>query len=354
MKPVALVGWSGSGALEDLERTAAGRLDAPLGGLSRLGQSLVVGAKDPVDAARRLAFLPGVEWVAVGYRFSGSEGYLGTLTRLARRYVSKGTRFRVSAQSSGSKTSSGDLVLSGNSEILSAIPGARVDERKPRARFRVCLEGQKGACGVEIVRGPGGTPTSAEWVSCLVSGGERSSAMAWMAALSGYSVRLVHSASDHASLRHVARVYSELSRRMDPRCVEAIVLEGDESPHGRLGTWLRMQDEVALAGLRPAPLSTLAGLASGFPNLAFPLLLVGEGSLRETFTSLELGRPAGNGSPGLTLEALQAGGAFRVLTFGGVEADSNEVIDSLMRETPSSGRAHRAANPSRRSRAPPP
>lgn len=352
MKPVALVGWSGSGDLEDLERTASGRLEAHPASLSRLGQALVVDAKDPVDAARRLAFLPGVEWVAVGYRFSGNGEYLKTLTQLARRYVSRGTGFRVSAQSSGSKTSAGDMVLSGNSEVLGQIPGARIDERRPRVRFRVCIEGSRGACGVEVVQGPRGTPTGSEWVSCLVSGGERSSAMAWMAALSGCSVRLVHSAFDDASLRHVARVYSELSRRMDPRCVEVQVLDGEGSPMGRLGAWLQMQGEVALAGLRPAPVSALVGLASAFPNLAFPLLLVEESSLGSTFRSLEVGRPARGEAPGLTLESLRSGGVFSVRRFGGVEADSNEVIDSLLRESPSSARVHPASRPSRRTRAP--
>ncbi len=329
-----MVGWSGSGRLDDLERTVAGRLDGGSAGPDRLGGVLVAGARDPVDAARRLAHLPGVDWVAVGYRFSGTDGYLATLLQLAKRYVSRGVGFRVRAQSSGSRMSQGDLVLSGNSEVLAGIPGARVDERRPRARFRVCVEGSRGACGVEIVEGPGGTPTSQQWAACLVSGGERSSAMAWMAALSGYSVRLVHSASDDPALRRVARLYAELSRRMDPRCVEVIVLKGGGTPVGRLGSWLQGDAEVALAGLRPGRLAALTGLASRFPNLAFPLLLVGDGAVKGAFGSLELGTPAGGRTrPALTLEALRSGGSFTVTRFGGVEADSNEVIDALKRAT---------------------
>ena len=65
------------------------------------------------------------------------------------------------------------------------------------------------------MRGRAELPTGGDWVSCLVSGGERSSALAWMAALSGFSLRLVHSRTDEAALRHVARLYSELSFRMD-------------------------------------------------------------------------------------------------------------------------------------------
>ncbi|MDG6915548.1 MAG: hypothetical protein JRM90_06225, partial [Nitrososphaerota archaeon] len=33
MKPVAMVGWSGSGRLDDLERTVAGRLDGGSAGI---------------------------------------------------------------------------------------------------------------------------------------------------------------------------------------------------------------------------------------------------------------------------------------------------------------------------------
>ncbi len=142
-----------------------------------------------------------------------------------------------------------------------------MDERKPHVRFRVCVEGTKGACGAEIRAGPGGLPTSEEWVSCLVSGGERSSAMAWMAALSGFSLRLVHSRTDEASLRQVARLYSELSFRMDPRCLELVVLDGGKDAYARIGGWLRDHKGAAFAGLRPGSSDALTGLAESFPNL---------------------------------------------------------------------------------------
>lgn len=332
LKAVAMVGWSGVGVFEDLERTVVRKLSAGEADTDRLGDTLLVAAEDPVAAARSLAFLPGVEWIAAGYRFSGTKDYLRNLELLANRYLSKGRTFKISAQVVASKQAAGDMVLAGNSELLSSIPGSRVDERKPRVRFRVCVQGEKGACGAEIRAGPGGVPTSGEWVSCLVSGGARSSALAWMAALSGFSIRLVHSRTDEAALRHVARLYSELSFRMDARCLELIILDGGNDVYGRMGGWLRDHKGAAFAGLRPGRPGDLTGLAERFPNLAVPLILVQDDDIAGMYRSLGLGRAAaGPEGGGLTLRALEARSRYSVLKFGGVQADANEVIDTLKR-----------------------
>lgn len=327
-----MVGWSGAGRFEDLERTAVGKLSARDGDADRIGDTLLVAADDPVDVARRLTFLPGVAWIAVGYRFRGAGNYLKTLELLAKRYVSRGKTFKISAQVVGSKQTAGDAVLSGNSELLSSIPGARVDERRPRTRFRVCIDGSSGACGAEIREGPGGIPTSGDWVSCLVSGGERSSSLAWMAALSGYSVRLVHSRTGEAAFRHVARLYSELSFRMDARCLELVILDGGREAYGRIGGWLRDQKGLAFAGLRPGRSDELTRIAERFPNLSLPLVLVLDEDIAATYRSLGLGRATkGPAEARLTLKSLDATSAYSELKFGGVQADSNAVIDTLKR-----------------------
>src|SRR5271156_1799341 len=287
-----MVGWSGSGRFEDLERTALRKLAAKEGSADRVGDALLVSAEDPVEVARRLSHLPGVAWIAVGYRFSGTEGYLKNLALLGSRYLSRGKTFKIVAQVVHSKETAGDALLSGNSELLSSIAGSRVDERRPHVKFRVCVEGTKGACGAEIREGPGGIPTGGEWVSCLVSGGERSSALAWMAALSGYSLRLVHSRTDEAALRQVAKLYSELSFRMDPRCIELFVLEGGKTPGGRIGRWLTDHKGAAFAGLRPERPDSIAALAGRFPNLALPLVLLQDDALSAVYRSLGLGRAA--------------------------------------------------------------
>lgn len=332
MKAVAMIGWSGSGEFEDLERTVAGRLSAGGGETSRIGDALIVAARDPVAVARGLGSLPGVAWVAVGYRFSGQGTYLKTLELLARRYVSKGKTFKISAQVADSGQTAGDAVLSGNSELLSYIPGSRVDERKPGVRFRVSIQGSQGACGAQIREGPRGLPTGGDWVSCLVSGGERSASMAWMAALSGFSVRLVHSWTDDASLRAVARLYSELSFRMDPRCLELVLLKGGSEVYGRVGGWLREHGQLAFAGMRPESPNTLADVAKRFPNLALPLVLFQDADIAATFRSLGVGRAAKAPRTGrMTLGALEAAHKYTEARFGGVQADSNSVVDTLKR-----------------------
>jgi hypothetical protein len=332
LKAVAMVGWSGAGRFENLERTVAGKLSAREGDFDRIGDALLVETDDPVAVARSLTFLPGVAWIAVGYRFTGTGNYLKNLELIAKRYLSKGRSFKISARVVSSKQTAGDAVLSGNSELLSSVPGARVDERKPHVRFRVCIEGARGACGTEIRAGPGGVPTGGDWVSCLVSGGERSSALAWMAALSGFSLRLVHSSTDEAGLRRVAKLYSELSFRMDPRCLELVLLYGGDDPYGRIGGWLRNHKEPAFTGLNAGRPDVLTGLAELFPNLSLPLVLVQEDEVARVYRSLGLGRSRKrSGGGGLTLKALGGPSKYSEQRFGGVQADTNAVIDAMKR-----------------------
>jgi len=153
-----------------------------------------------------------------------------------------------------------------------------------------------------------------------------------MAALSGFSLRLVHSATDEVALRHVARLYSELSHRMDPRCLELLVLGGGGSAAGRIGRWLQSQSGEVFAGLRPGLAGTQAGIAKRFPNLSLPLVLVQDEEIARTYRSLGLGQASKGGiGGGLTLKALGAGSSFSERRFGGVQADSNVVIDAMKR-----------------------
>jgi hypothetical protein len=153
-----------------------------------------------------------------------------------------------------------------------------------------------------------------------------------MAALSGFSLRLVHSRTDEVALRQVGRLYSELSFRMDASCLELVVLEGGESPIGRIGGWLHDHREAAFAGLRPERMGALTGLAERFPNLALPLVLVQDDEVGSIYSSLGLGRAsAGAKGDGLTLKRLEARSPYSELKFGGVQADSNTVIDAMKR-----------------------
>lgn len=328
METATIVGWSGSGAFQDLERTALRKLGVERSRAKRVAGTLLVSGGNPVEAARRLSQLPGVAWIAVGYRFETSN-YLEVLRALAKNYLRKGAKFRISVTSPSLPTS-GDLVLAGNSELLSTVRGSRVDERRPDVRFRVALDGKTGACGVDIRPGPGGTPTGTHWVGCLVSGGERSSSMAWMAALSGASIRLVHSRTDDPALRQVSRLYAELSLRMEPRRLQLVVLGGEGNVFGRVGRWLRLHRETAYSGARPDSPDALTSFAERFANLAFPLVLMQDETIAAVYRSLGLGRAA-ESKVKLSLKSLEASSDYSAATFGGVEADPNDVIDALRR-----------------------
>jgi hypothetical protein len=327
LRQVAIVGWSGAGELADLERTVSNKLSLGKGGLRRVARALVVQTPDPVGVARRLESLPGVEWVAVGYRFRGMEGYLEALKVLSTRYLRRGNRFRIVASMSD-PAASGDYVLAGSSAVLSSIGGTKVSERRPQVSFRVSADAGAGALGAEIRGGPGGLPTGGERVACMVSGGYHSSAMAWMAALSGFSIRLVHSRSDDGALTRVAKLYSELSRRMDPTGLELLVLEGGEGRSGRLGAWLREEGDPVLAGVTQGRAAAAVRVAKRFPGLLFPLLLVQEREIARISRSLGVKDSSG---PEGVLERLGGRGGYSAKRFGGREADLNEVVDSILR-----------------------
>jgi len=152
-----------------------------------------------------------------------------------------------------------------------------------------------------------------------------------MAALSGYSVRLVHSRTDDIALRQVGRLYSELSFRMDPTCLELVVLEGRDGPIGRIGGWLRDHEGVAFAGLLPERPKAMIGLAGRFPNLVLPLVLYQGEAVGATYRSLGLGRAAGAKRGVFTLKNLEGKSPYTESKFGGVRADPNTVIDAIRR-----------------------
>ena len=227
VKTGAIVAWSGNGSLDDLRRSVASKLGIAGRSIRTGPVSLNVEHSDPVKVASRLSYLPGARWIAVGYEFAGWRECASGLQALAKKYLREGSSFRLTASAQDSQQTEGDLLLDGNGVILKAVKKTRVDEKKPDVTFRIVMEKDRGAVGVELRKGPGGVPTSKRMKAmCLVSGGYHSAVVAWMAVLSGYQVTLVHSRADDESLRQVARLYAELSRRMDVSGLDLRVLDG--------------------------------------------------------------------------------------------------------------------------------
>ncbi|MGA2665881.1 MAG: hypothetical protein ABSF83_13155 [Nitrososphaerales archaeon] len=335
MRPASILGWTGNGSLEDLARTAVGKLGEGAT-LERGARSLVVRGVDPVAAAHRLDRLPGVAWIAAGYDFEGLDRGVARLSSLASSYLGDGGSFRVTAEvGAGAGVEEGDVLMEATSALLKAKKGAHLDEKDPSVWFRMVLTRKgRGVCGVQLREGPGGVPTARGMAAtCLVSGGYHSAVVAWMAALSGYSLALVHSRDgDDGSLRQVARLYAELSHRMDPAALGLRVLGGKGTPGGRLVAWLGTARGEVFAGAHPECRGEegLRALRRRRPSIVFPLFLLQEAEVGSKLRGLALGQRAGDGSPTLDLTGRGGGDRPTVRTFGGVESDQNAVLDSIL------------------------
>lgn len=194
------------------------------------GAAIRVDGGSPTKVADILTFMPGISWIAIGHYSRSAQGVFDEVARLARIYLKKKGTFAVRAETSSPKILESDIVGRACSVVFDAVPGARVDEDSPSVAFRVALgpspsEGG-GVAGVEVRKGPGGIPTGGTRGLCLVSGGMHSSVLAWYALLSGIRVELVHVFVNDESLREVARLYGELSHRVDPAAVGLRVIEG--------------------------------------------------------------------------------------------------------------------------------
>ena len=330
MKPAAIVGWSGNGSQDDIARTALAKLPHAGVAISKGPQSLVVRGEDPVLVARRLAHLPGASWIAVGFEFRNLPECLSRLATLAKRYLEAGASFRVSVETDGGGEVEGDVLLEATSTLLNAAKGTRVDEKDPGAVFRVIVVGGGGACGVQLRLGVGGVPTSKSMSAvCLVSGGYHSSVTAWMAALSGYSLTLVHARGDDEALRQVARLYAELSARIDPSSLRLYVLEGDGLPGDRVASWLGNVRGRVFTGVHPECRGAAAlEQLGGYRQVAFPLLLLQEAEVTSRFGELGLRGKEADRSAELRLSGRRPG--FTVRRFSGREADQNAVLDYIL------------------------
>jgi hypothetical protein len=330
VRTAAIVGWSGYGEFGDLVGSASSKLALGEGAIARGSKSLTVKGTDPVAVARKLAFLPGVDWIAVGYEFDDQSGCTARLQLLAKRYVRPGSSFRLTAQVEQSEQEEGDILLDGNGTVLKAVKGTRVDEKNPDVTFRILIVRGKGAVGVELKEGPGGVPTSRSTkVSCLVSGGYHSAVAAWMAALSGFSVTLVHARADDESLRQVARLYAELSRRLDPQSLKLQVLDGAGSPGERLATWLDGATGDIIAGVHPECRGKRSrAVLRSYPSVLFPLLLLQEDEVKTKLDSLGIKVKGLDKAATLTVAGKKA--SYVVRRLGGTEADINGVLDGLL------------------------
>ncbi len=324
MKGAAIVRWTGRGNLENLESSVLRLLrdERVKARVRRTGGSLIVSGGEPAAVANMLGHMPGVSWIAVG---SHARSYkeLGVVAKLmAGKYLRKGDRFAVLAEATGSAVTS-DVAGVVTSSALGEVEGARIDEEAPRTRFRAAFDGTRGAVGVEIFQGPGGTPTGSEEAVCLVSGGKHSSVLAWMTLLSGYRVSLVHWKVDDESLRDVARLYSELSNRVDYSKLSLEVLEGGSAETGSAGM---------LRGRAPSVFAGFHAGCSEIPNrlarlVKAPLFLLPEEEIDTVSEGL-----GHRGTVGKKNWRANVSGRASRWKFGGLRADVNGVLEGLTRQ----------------------
>lgn len=319
VKRSAILRWTGMGSPRDLLSSIGHVLRAHRAGadVSLVGWSVLASRSDPIQVASILQHMPGVAWIAAGYAGSQSE-VREAAAALAKLYLRRGDMFSVLAEGTGGALAS-DLGGAATSSILDSVKGARVSER-PRIVFRAVEDGKKCAVGVELKLGPGGIPTGSESAVCMVSGGVHSGVAAWMATLAGFRVRLVHARVSEQSLLAVARLYSELSNRADPRGLSLEVLEGGSVP-GMIADYTYKATGRLFGGFHAAGGDVPPSLKGG---VASPLYLLPESGFRSEFESLgtkpfELKQRWDRGQ----------GGMVSSRTFSGGPADVNGVLDGL-------------------------
>jgi len=331
-KTSALLRWTGEGSLDDLMSSVSSVLLGHKFRVRRVGETICISGGEPGTAARSVAYLPGVEWIGLGYKTEGGlGGLLGAAEVLGRRYLKKGSTFLVRVESERANVVESDVSGAVNSRLLELRSGVRTDERKPEVVFRVALDRGVGAVGVEIAKGVGGVPTSPSRAFCLVSGGMHSSVLAWMTSLSGFSLELVHARSGNESVIEVARLYSELSNRIDPRALKLRLLTGSEGSSAPeiLAGWLRGRRRSSV--FSGQHLECKRGKRSGRsdPRVISPLLLMPESEFSRVFDSLGL---RGFFDDGDVLSRVPSAppARYRTATFGGARADLHRVIDSIV------------------------
>jgi hypothetical protein len=329
---IVLLRWTGNGSLRDLHATASrvlrakGVRDAKL---ATIGDTLALSGIRSVSVAWALKNLPGVEWIALGRRAEpNAASATESLLSIARKYLVKGSTFRVVAEVKGNSERESDFTGAANSRLLDAFRGTKIDEKRPRVSFRVAVDSSTAVVGVEVCQGVGGTPTSRpRRAFCLVSGGMHSSVVAWMAARAGYPVSLLHVYENDPAMREVAKLYSELSSRMDPTYLRLVILVPDEPSNlaGVLLAWIRGTSGGILFSGGHAECGN-AGLL-GSTKAVSPLFLSSEQEFQTVLGSLGLRGYSRETRPTRANRSLND--RFKVRSFGGSRADANVVLDAL-------------------------
>lgn len=321
MNGSAIVRWTGSGRIEDLELSVRNiiRSRRLKGRMVRNGGSIVVSGSDPVRIAELFRHLPGVRWLAVGFPVDSTESLKEGTSVLAKRYLRPGRKFVVISEVSGMAGPASDLTGTANFAILDAVRKVRTDESRPDITFRLAKDGANGAVGVQIIDGPGGNPSRSEKAGCLVSGGVHSSVLAWMTLVAGYSVELVHAMVEDESVRAVARLYAELSHRVDPTRLSIRVIEGGAIP-GMLCAWVGRFSGLAFGGFKAGG----AVIPNGLRAVRMPLWLLPEEDFQREFAGLAL-KDHKRGQNW----AEKRKGEVKSRTYGGKRADVSAVLDGL-------------------------
>ena len=315
----AILRWTGAGSRGRFEDSVRQMLKAHglRGRVTSVGSSVVVSGPEPLMTAAALGHLPGVAWIAAGFA-AGKQGELAEASaRLAKGYLRRGDRFAVVAEGTGGVRTA-DAAGAVISKVLDSVRGARVSE-SAKVTFRVAADGTRGAVGVEVRLGPGGAPMGDEEAHCLASGGVHSSVVSWMALVSGFRVRLVHARLSDDSLLAVARLYSELSNRADPRGLSLEVLEGG-SPAALLAGFVAKKKGRIFAGNHAAGVNRL--VFGG--KVGTPLFLLPEEKFRSEYDGLGI-RPYSGEERG----AGGDGGGSKSRSFSRSPASVSDVLDGI-------------------------
>jgi tRNA(Ser,Leu) C12 N-acetylase TAN1 len=220
------------------------------------GGLLVVETQDPLGVAEAARNLVGVGYCGVVERHPPElEEVVRAVVAVGSRIIYPGETFKVQVSLRGEHPYVvSDVVTTATARLVAALAekGARPDEREPRKRVWVEVQGEEAYIYIFRFPGPGGLPQGVAGEGVVLIDGAKSRLAAYLAAQAGLALKLLHASPKPTTPRRLDRLLEALRPHDTP------LLLVDTSPLDRA---LEQAEAPLRPGLRHRALVELAARA---------------------------------------------------------------------------------------------